>query len=338
MNEVVTQEFATRSLIGALGGVDLPIGVMAILDESLGAKLDKAAKRMSSAVGIVPPHLIDKPVTCYAVLTRALTWRLDPFAVAQSTYTVPGGKIAYEGKLVQAILENSGRIEGQIIFEHFGDWGKVEGKFKMAKSAKGNDFPVPAYTEADEAGLGVRVRAKIKGEDKPREVEVTLRSCHPRNSTLWALRPKQQIMYSAIRVFANVAAPSLFMGVPFSTDLVGEAMIDITPEGSTPSRPMRESFVETMTQDTKQTLDDEDVAEQSGETLSKENSKEESDDDSETEYSAADAFEAGRKAFADGRALRAVPPEWRDNAAFQKFAEAWVEGWKAGEADKKVAK
>jgi hypothetical protein len=337
MNEVVTQDHAARSILGALGGMDLPIGVMAILDDNLGAKLDKAARRMSQANGIVPPHLLDKPVTCYAVLTRALTWRLDPFAVAQSTYTVPGGKIAYEGKLVQAILENSGRIEGGIIFEHFGDWTRVEGKFKKEKSQKGGDYFVATYTEADEQGVGVRVRAKIKGEEKPREIEVLLRSCYPRNSTLWATRPKQQIIYSAVRVFANIAVPSLFMGVPFSTDTVGDAMIDITPAADAPTRPTRESFVETMTQETKQTLD-ETADEQSGETASEENSKEETSADSETEYSAADAFEAGRKAFAEGRALRAVPPEWRDNPACQKFVDAWVEGWKAAETDKKTAK
>jgi hypothetical protein len=317
MNEVSTQ--VSHSSLGNLAGQDLPIGIMAILDEGLGAKLDKAANRMAKAVGIVPPHLIGQVVTCYAVLTRALTWRLDPFAVAQATYTVPGGKIAYEGKLVSAILENSGRIDGGIEYEHFGDWSKVEGKFKTAKSSAGKDYFVPAYSEADEQGLGVIVRAKIKGESKPREISVTLRSCHPRNSTLWALRPKQQIMYAAVRVFANVAAPSLFMGIPFSTDTAGETMIDITPDAA-PTRPLRESFVEA------QSLDDAAPPPPVDETES---------DEAHEEYSVADAFEAGRKAFADKKALRAVPPEWRDNPATQKFVEAWQEGWKAEEADSK---
>lgn len=318
MNEVSTK--VSQHSLGNLAGQDLPIGIMAILDEGLGAKLDKAANRMAKATGIVPPHLIGQVVTCYAVLTRALTWRLDPFAVAQATYTVPGGKIAYEGKLVSAILENSGRIEGGLEFEHFGDWSKVEGKFKKEKSAKGNDYFVPAYTEADEQGLGVIVRAQIKGEKKPREISISLRSCHPRNSTLWALRPKQQIMYAAVRVFANVAAPSLFMGIPFSTDTLGETMIDITPDAA-PTRPIRESFVEA------QTLDDPAPA-----------STEEADSEGDTaheEYSVADAFQAGRDAFIAKKALRAVPPEWRDNPATQKFVDAWQEGWKAEESDNK---
>lgn len=322
MNEVTTK--VSHHSLGNLAGQDLPIGIMAILDEGLGAKLDKAANRMAKATGIVPPHLIGQVVTCYAVLTRALTWRLDPFAVAQATYTVPGGKIAYEGKLVSAILENSGRIEGGIEYEHFGDWSKVEGKFKMMKSEKGKEFPVPTYTADDEQGLGVIVRAKIKGEAKPRQISISLRSCFPRNSTLWALRPKQQIMYAAVRVFANVAAPSLFMGIPFSTDTLGETMIDITPDAA-PTRPLRESFVEA------QTLDD--PAPTASTTSTEEEDAE--GDAAHEEYSVADAYAAGRQAFRDKKALRAVPPEWRDNPATQKFVDAWQEGWKAEESDNK---
>ena len=316
MNNLTTPGSASRSI---LDNFSLPIGVMAILDDDLGRRLEKAAGNMARAEGIVPPHLINKPVACYAVLTRALTWRLDPFAVAQSTYATPGGKVGYEGKLVQAILENSGRIEGAITFEHYGDWSKVEGKFK-----KNDRVFVPTYTEADEAGLGVIVSAKVIGEAKRREVDVSLRTCHPRNSTLWALRPKQQIMYAAIRVFANVAAPSLFMGIPFSTDLTGDGMIDVTPDTGAPARPIRENFVDTMERNSTKADDLGFVDDSAGGT---DNAP--AEDSPADEFSTADAFEMGRKARRDGKALRAVPPEWRDNPETQKFSEAWQEGWRA---------
>jgi hypothetical protein len=45
------------------------------------------------------------------------------------------------------------------------------------------------------------------------------------------------------------------------------------------------------------------------------------------------ASESARKA---GKALRAVPPEWRDNPAFEAFASAWQDGWR--EADGEAAK
>ena len=53
-------------------------------------------------------------------------------------------------------------------------------------------------------------------------------------------------------------------------------------------------------------------------------------------FSAADAFELGREARKAGKALRAVPPEWRDNPAFEAFASAWQDGWR--EADGEAAK
>jgi hypothetical protein len=333
MNEVAT---LTPESMG-ISSAGLPIGVLAILDDRLASKLEKAAMNMSKAEGMVPPHLIGKPVSCYAVLTRALTWRLDPFAVAQSTFTVPGGKIGYEGKLVLAILENSGRIEGQIKFEHYGDWSKIIGRFKTAKSAKGNDYFVPGWAEADEKGIGVRVVAKVKGESEPRTLDVDLNTCHPRNSTLWALRPNQQICYTAARAFAFVAAPSLFMGVPFASDGDGE-MIDITP--TAPARPKRESFVEIMDQPkaTEQSFasDDPDTSAASSpvDQPSQTTEPEEAADD----FSVPEAMDAGRKAFAEGRALRAVPPEWRDKPECQPLIDAWQAGWRDAEQEKTAKK
>lgn len=151
-----------------------------------------------------------------AVVTRALTWRLDPFAVAQSTYQpAQGAKVGFEGKLVQAILENSGRLEGGVAFEHFGDWTRITGKFEKKKSDKGRDYAVPAWAPKDEEGLGVIVRAKLRGEDKPREFQFLLVQAFPRNSTLWALDPKTQICYLAVRRFASpVRGSSTIPGAP----------------------------------------------------------------------------------------------------------------------------
>jgi hypothetical protein len=85
------------------------------------------------------------------------------------------------------------------------------------------------------------VRGKVKGEMQPREFTMWLRECFPRNSTLWALRPEQQICYTAVRAFANIAAAGLLMGMPFDTDSGEGAMIDVTPP-----RPTRERFENTM--------------------------------------------------------------------------------------------
>lgn len=50
-------------------------------------------------------------------------------------------------------------------------------------------------------------------------------------------------------------------------------------------------------------------------------------------FGPADAMARGREDFDKGKALRAVPPEWRDNPACQPLAEAWQEGWREREAE-----
>jgi hypothetical protein len=190
-------------------------------------------------------------------------------------------------------------------------------------------IPVQDWKDEDEIGLGVIVRAQVRGEDKQREFTMMLRECFPRNSTLWPIRPSQQICYTAVRAFANIAAPGIFMGVPFSTDLEEiEAMQDITP-----ARPKRESFIEKMEASARDVAEiTEEVDKLTGEITA---TDDQAADEAAEEYTVPDAMERGRQAYRDKKALRAVPPEWRDNPAFQKFAEAWSAGWRAEEEDQK---
>lgn len=208
--------------------------------DSLYQRCKAVALRMSEARGMVGPHLINNPGACMAIISRSITWNLDPFAVAQATYEV-NGKIGYEGKLCQAILENCGAIEGRVEFEFFGEWDKLRGKFRMVDAGQNKGKkPEQTWTDADEEGLGVIVRAQVKGETTPREEEFYLAEMWPRNSTLWILRPKQQMRYAAVRAFGNIAVPGIIMGIPFDVDpsgMGGDAAVDITPP-----RPQRGEF------------------------------------------------------------------------------------------------
>ena len=86
-----------------------------MLDPGLFEQTQAIADIMSKAQGFTPSHLIGKREACFAVTTRALVWQLDPFAVAQATYQpAEGAKVAYEAKLVQAIIEQSGRLQGGV--------------------------------------------------------------------------------------------------------------------------------------------------------------------------------------------------------------------------------
>jgi hypothetical protein len=190
-----------------------------MLDDKLFERVKLVAKYMASAEGFTPGHLIGKTEACFAVITRSLTWKLDPFAVAQSTYSPAPGKVGFEGKLCQAIIENSGVVEGGVEYEAYGDWSKVQGKFDIKSNEKGKKYAVATYTDQDERGLGVIARAHVRGEKKPREFKIDLREAHPRNSTLWATNPYMQLCYRAARGLGNLAMPGIFMGVPFDGDV-----------------------------------------------------------------------------------------------------------------------
>ncbi|KKK50975.1 hypothetical protein LCGC14_3119640, partial [marine sediment metagenome] len=82
---------------------------------------------------------------------------------------------------------------------------------------------------------------QIVGEPEEREWSFDLVQAFPRNSTLWATDPKTQICYTAVRRFANVAAPGILMGVPFDREDWAES----SPEHAkdiTPPRPQRDDF------------------------------------------------------------------------------------------------
>ena len=304
-------------------------GLAIMFNTKLYSRCKEIATNMSEAGGVVPPHLIGKPVSCFAVLTRSITWKLDPFAVAQSTYETPGGKIGYEGKLIQAILEQSGKLDGPVKYQLFGEWQRIRGKFRKAKSDKGKDYFVPGWDpDKDEDGLGVIVSAQVRGEAAPRSEEYLLRTFWPRNSTLWALRPEQQIKYAAARAFANTAMPGILMGIPFDMETSEEGMKDVTP-----ARPKLRDFENVSDVDWNKAgevelqTEDEKPAEVSTEQAAEET----------PEFGHKEARDLGLAARDAGRALASVPADLAP-----EYHDAYQDGWRARDdeitAEKKAAK
>ncbi|EAQ6132377.1 recombinase RecT, partial [Salmonella enterica] len=66
---------------------------------------------------------------------------------------------------------------------------------------------------ADEMGIGIIIRATLKGEDKPRELNLLLAQARTRNSTLWADDPRQQLAYLAVKRWARLYCPDVILGV-----------------------------------------------------------------------------------------------------------------------------
>ncbi|MDF3623268.1 recombinase RecT, partial [Enterobacter hormaechei] len=80
------------------------------------------------------------------------------------------------------------------------------------KGEKG-EYRVPGWTLADEAGIGIIIRATLKGEDQPRELDLLLAQARTRNSTLWADDPRQQLAYLAVKRWARLFCPDVILGV-----------------------------------------------------------------------------------------------------------------------------
>src|SRR3954447_4582003 len=120
-------------LVETLPMASMPLSYQMYMDPEKRERMTKLAQILAGARGFVPKFLEDNQYSCFAVVCRSITWKLDMFAVAQSCYEV-GGKIAYEGKLVQAVLAASGRLTGGVKYDHYGDWNRLRGKFKMVAS------------------------------------------------------------------------------------------------------------------------------------------------------------------------------------------------------------
>lgn len=198
-------------------------------------QLMKFAEVMSQSRVTVPAHLAGKPADCMAVAMQAAQWGMNPFAVAQKTHVV-SGTLGYEAQLVNAVITTMSPTKDRINYEWFGPWENVIGKFVEKTSQKGNTYIAPAWSLKDEAGCGVRVWATMKGEDKPRVLELLLSQAQVRNSTLWASDPKQQLAYLATKRWSRLHCPDVIMGV-YTPDELQEAAPrverDITPPAAT---------------------------------------------------------------------------------------------------------
>jgi len=172
-------------------------------------QLERFAKIMASGSASVPNHLAGNIGDCMAVTMQAMQWGMNPFAVAGKTHLV-NGSLGYEAQLVNAVITSLAPTTGRLQFEWIGGgWDK---------------FMENTAIKANELGCQIRVWATLKGEDKPRELVVSMFQATVRNSPLWASDPKQQLAYLAIKKWSRLYCPDVIMGV-YSQD-------EFEPEGS----------------------------------------------------------------------------------------------------------
>lgn len=165
-----------------------------MMNAPLLAQIDAMATRMAKANATIPQHLKDNTGDCWAVIMQALQWRMNPFVVAQKTHLV-SGKLGYEAQLVNAVVKNSGAIQGSFKYEFQGEGEQLQ----------------------------CRVGAVLKGEQDITWGEwLPLSSVTTRNSPLWKTNQKQQMGYLQCKNWVRLYAPEALLGV-YTDDELREA-------------------------------------------------------------------------------------------------------------------
>jgi hypothetical protein len=189
--------------------VDFSDPVAIYLDSDIFGQLQRVAKLMSSA-SLAPAHLRGegKLGDCFLVAAQAFRWRMDPFSVAQHTYVL-SGKLGYEGKLIAAVVNASGKLQSSLDYRYSGAGDQ----------------------------RSVTVSGKLIGDAEPREVVGTVGGWKTGNEQ-WKKNPDQMLAYRGAREWARRYMPEAVLGVQAEDDLAPSnvTMRDITPPS--PSTPL----------------------------------------------------------------------------------------------------
>lgn len=170
-----------------------------LLEDDNFDKLWRMAEALANSALSVPKELKGNIGDCLAIVTQAMIWGLNPFAVAQKAHVI-NGKLGYEAQLVNAVVMQSGAIRGSFSYEYEGD--------------------------------RCRVGAVLRGESEITWGEwLSAATVQTKNSPLWKVNPKQQMGYLQVKNWARAYCPGALLGI-YSTDEL-EAMPEALPPAAT---------------------------------------------------------------------------------------------------------
>lgn len=182
-----------------------------ILDGDSLDKMLRVAEQLANSRLSVPEHLRGNVGDCLAIVTQAMLWNMNPFAVAQKTHLV-NGRLGYEAQLVNAVLQNSGAVRGLPRYEYKGEGASLECR----------------------VGFIPRGESEVVCGEWLRSSDVTTK-----NSPLWKTNPKQQLGYLQIKNWARAFVPGAILGV-YTVDELEDAL-DAAGPSSPPAGPRRRS-------------------------------------------------------------------------------------------------
>lgn len=173
-------------------------------------KMMRLAEQMATSRISVPEHLRGNVGDCLAIVTQAMLWNMNPFAVAQKTHIV-SGRLGYEAQLVNAVVQNSGAVRGSPRYEYRGDANGLECR----------------------VGFVERGATDVTWNEFLRIADVTTK-----NSPLWKTNPKQQLGYLQIKNWARAFCPGAILGV-YTTDELEQQGAGFTEQNDSITEPAR---------------------------------------------------------------------------------------------------
>lgn len=210
------------------------------------------AALMSRSQAAVPEPFRNNPGLCLGVTMDAMTFGMNPFALAREAYDV-SGVLAYQAKVYVAAINNSGFLKERLKFRFA---GAIDGtqKIKTKKkewydtsSGKRAFKWVEEEKEAPGGSLTCTIIGHLLGEEEPSEWEsIPLGMIQTKNSPLWYSDPKMQLFYYAARQWARVYLPEVMMGVVTRDEVDDnpDAFVDIPPERPTLIKRLQEKRAE----------------------------------------------------------------------------------------------
>ena len=131
---------------------------------------------------------------CFLVVEQSFRWQMSPFAVAPETYEI-GGKLAYQGKLIMALVNTRAGLSGRLNIEYSGDKGKDS--------------------------FAVTITGIFKDDPEPKALTLTVGEAKTQNQ-MWKNDPAQKLVYSGVTRWARRFCPEVILGITTVED--AEAM------------------------------------------------------------------------------------------------------------------
>lgn len=120
---------------------------------------------------------------CVMIVSQALRWRVDPFAILGSTFVIHG-RLGFDGKLIAGIVNTLGGLSKKLSYEFQGSGDK----------------------------LTVTVSGTLDGETEPRTLSVSVGEAKTDND-IWKKDPHQKLVYTGATRWARRHCPQVLLGI-----------------------------------------------------------------------------------------------------------------------------